>query len=121
MRIKNPKAKGSNFERIVKRMLIGPETEVIRSPASLGSADLIVISKSGLVESHSVVWLVQCKYLKKYMSKKETVKLIEDAKRLGACAWLAYREKPGGKILFDQLWPDLTRKSNICKIRVESL
>ena len=111
MRIKNPKAKGSNFERIVKRMLLGPDTEVFRSPASLGSADLISISKDELVsDSNSRVFvccqvkLIQCKYIKKYMSKKETDRIVQDAERLGATAWLAYREKPRGKIRIDQLF-----------------
>ena len=103
VRIKNPKAKGSAFERTVKRMLLGPYTEVIRSPASLGSADLIAITKSDVYVGHSVVWLFQCKYLKKYMSKKETENLIKDAQKIGAKAWLVYREKPRGKIKFDQL------------------
>ena len=113
MRIKNPKAKGSNFERIVKKMIQKqePDTEIFRSPASLGSADLIAISPfpcDDLVVSF--VRLIQCKYLKKYMSKKETVKLLDDAKRLGADAFLAYREKPRGKIVFDQLWPEVIPK-----------
>lgn len=107
MRIKNPKQKGTDFERRVKKMLLAPDTEVFRSPASLGSADLISVTRSMLTPNHSVVLLIQCKYLRKYMSKKETVKLIEDAQRLGAHAWLAYREKPRGKIMLDQLWPVL--------------
>ena len=111
-RIKNPKAKGSAFERIVKKMLLGPMSEVIRSPASLGSADLIVITKSLLQHNHSVVWLVQVKYLKKYMGARERDKLIADAQRIGAHAWLAYREKPRGKIKFDQLWPVVTPKTS---------
>ena len=107
MRIKNPKQKGSAFERIVKKMLLGPYTEVIRSPASLGSADLIAITRSGMYPNHSVVWLIQCKYLKKYMSKKESEKLIFDAQRIGAQAYLAYRVKPRGPIHLDQLLPEI--------------
>ena len=110
----NAKRKGTAFERIVKKMLLGPETEVIRSPASLGSADLISITKSS-VFGGSVVLLIQCKYLKKYMSKKETTVLIEDAKRIGAHAWLAYRDKPRGKVRFDQLWPVVTQKISLSK------
>jgi len=107
-RIKNPKAKGSNFERIVKKLIQKqePGTEVFRSPASLGSADLIGISKLELTIPPiitSIVSLYQCKYLRKYMSKKETIKLLADAERLGAGAFLAYREKPRGKIRIDPL------------------
>lgn len=102
-RIKNPKAKGSQFERQCKALIKKqePNTEVFRSPASLGSADLIAIEK--LYPGVSQVRLIQCKYLKKYMSKKETTVLLNDAERLGATAWLVYREKPGGKIIFQPL------------------
>ena len=110
VRIKNPKAKGSNFERIVKKLIQKqePNAEVFRSPASLGSADLIAIVRDDIpCEEHyeivSYVRLIQCKYLKKYMSKKETIKLLADAERLGADAYLAYREKSRGKIRIDQL------------------
>ena len=111
-RIKNPKAKGSAFERIVKKLIQKQNlrSEVFRSPASLGSADLIVITRdeyetdsNSRVFTTSKVELIQCKYLKKYMSKKETDRIIEDANRLGATAWLVYREKPRGRIRFQSL------------------
>jgi len=104
----NAKRKGTTFERIVKKLIQKqePGTEVFRSPASLGSADLIGISKLELTIPPiitSIVSLYQCKYLKKYMSKKETIKLLADAERLGAGALLVYREKPRGKIIFEDL------------------
>ena len=102
VRIKNPKSKGSRFERIVKKLLQADDTEIIRSPASLGSADLILIRKTG-TPGVSRVQLIQCKYLKKYMSASESIRLIDDAYRIGATAWLAYREKPRGKIMIIQL------------------
>ena len=111
VRLKNAKAKGSAFERIVKKMIQKqePDTEVFRSPASLGSADLIAINKTGvstpILMIFSKVRLIQCKYLKKYMSKKESIKLLEDAERLGATAWLVFREKPRGRIKFQRLMP----------------
>lgn len=112
MRIKNPKAKGITFERAVKRLIQNQNirSEVFRSPASLGSADLIAISKeeyetdsNNRLFTTSKVELIQCKYLKKYMTKKETEQIVQDAERLGATAWLVYREKPRGRILFQRL------------------
>ena len=107
----NAKAKGTAFERIVKKLIQKQNirTEVFRSPASLGSADLIAITKeefetnSDSLFTTSKVELIQCKYLKKYMTKKETERIINDAERLGATAWLVYREKPRGRILFQRL------------------
>lgn len=107
----NSKRKGTNFERIVKKLIQKQNirTEVFRSPASLGSADLVAITKDEYETNNhklfvtSKVELIQCKYLKKYMSKKETEKIVQDAERLGASAWLVYREKPRGRILFYRL------------------
>lgn len=105
----NPKLKGSNFERVVKKLIQKqePQTEVFRSPASLGSADLVTIRKW---EYGSFVRLIQCKYLRKYMTKKGTDEIVSDAKRIGAEAYLAYRERPRGTIYLDQLWPDVIPK-----------
>ena len=111
----NAKVKGTNFERLCKKkiQLEEPETEVFRSPASLGSADLIAIRRLYLNEKErrksdfqqsSWVRLIQCKYLRKYMGKKETDKLINDAMRLGADAFLMCREKPRGKIEYIPLY-----------------
>ena len=100
-RIKNPKAKGTAFERKVKKYLELNDMNVYRSPASLGSADLVTIQKA---ESGSLVQLIQCKYLAKYMSKKETEILVADAKKLGAEAYLFYREKPRGMIKWKLLY-----------------
>ena len=36
------------------------------------------------------------------MSRKETEKLLDDSERLGAITWLVYREKPKGRIMFQQ-------------------
>jgi Holliday junction resolvase len=108
----NAKRKGTAFERIVKKLIQkqNPRSEVFRSPASLGSADLVIITKDEYeTDSNSRIFvtskveLVQCKYLKKYMSKKETDRIVEDADKLGAKAWLVYREKPRGRIRFQSL------------------
>ena len=104
VRIKNPKAKGSNFERIVKKYLEAQGMNVYRSPASLGSADLVTIQKA---KSGSLVQLIQCKYLEKYMGKKEIAVLVTDAEKLGAEAYLFYREKPRGKVVWKLLYSPL--------------
>lgn len=105
MRIKNPKAKGTRFEHECKKYLESNGMNVYRSPASLGSADLIAISKW---HNGSLVQLIQCKYLEKYMSKKETEVLVADATKLGAEAYLFFREKPRGQIMWKLLYsPDI--------------
>lgn len=119
-RIRNPKAKGTVFENIVKKLIkkANPNSEVFRSPASLGSADLIQIERwvqDGQSGGAAYVRLIQCKYLKKYMSKKETIKLLDDAKRIGAYPVLVYRKKPRGEIIFEDLHqqePVLAAKSH---------
>lgn len=108
----NAKAKGTNFERECKEIIEyeEPDTMVFRSPASLGSADLIAITRCEIeTDSNnriiiaSIVRLYQAKYLEKYMSKKEKERLISDADKLGAGAILTFREKPRGKIRFKDL------------------
>ena len=113
----NSKRKGTKFEYDCKEWLKQqlPHAEVFRSPASLGSADLIVISRYEVeTESNivicSYVGLIQCKYLRKYMSNREAVQLSSDANRIGALAFLAYRDKPRGKIFIDQLWPNVEHR-----------
>lgn len=118
-RIKNPKAKGTAFEHICKKYLEAQGMNVYRSPASLGSADLVTIQKYEIdTDSNnrfviaSLVQLIQCKYLKKYMSKREVTQLVTDAEKLGAEAYLFYREKPRGQIKWDLLFtPKISSKS----------
>lgn len=99
----NAKAKGTKFEYDCKKWLKRemPSAEVFRSPASLGSADLICIYKA---YGYPVVQLYQCKYLKKYMTKREREWIIRDADRICAEAFLLYRDKPHGKICSEALW-----------------
>lgn len=99
----NSKRKGTKFEYDCKKWLKQriPVAEIFRSPASLGSADLLCIYKG---YGFPVVQMYQCKYLKKYMTRKERERIIDDAKRLCAEAFLLYREKPRGKIMSEALW-----------------
>lgn len=109
----NAKRKGTNFERIVKKYLEAQGLNVYRSPASLGCADLVTIQKA---ESGSLVQLIQCKYLAKYMSKKEIAVLVTEAEKLGAEAYLFYREKPRGQVKWKLLFsPKISSKSLISR------
>lgn len=109
----NAKRKGTNFERICKKYLEAQGMNVYRSPASLGCADLVTIQKA---ESGSLVQLIQCKYLAKYMSKKEIAVLVTEAEKLGAEAYLFYREKPRGQVKWKLLFsPKISSKSLISR------
>ena len=79
----NCKAKGSRFERKVKKMLEEKGYFVVKQSASI-FPDLIVIAP------FRVVYLIECK-VAKYLSKEEK-KRFDELKKYGVCR-IAYPKK----------------------------
>ena len=98
--VKNRKAKGTKMEYDVIEVLNNNEYPVVvRSAGSLGPVDLVAIHKTGFS------YIISVKYLRKYSRKSEESEIKTLASRaIDCCAILAYRDKPRGKIIFENLY-----------------
>lgn len=88
--VKNKKAKGSNLERDIKRYFERWGYIVTKSGGSFG-IDLIAIKKD------LPPILINVKWLRKYLSKKEREELLKDAEKTDGIPLLAYKHVPKGK------------------------
>lgn len=93
-------SKGARFEREVIKFLTNQGMYCIRSAGSKGIVDIIAMKRYC---GETFVYLIQCKYGKASMSKKDQKKLVDLANELDFIPTYIYRKKYSKEIKFENL------------------